>query len=271
MVKRALLVGINYRGTSSQLNGCINDVCMVRKFLIEHWNFPVDSIKLLTDDTSRKPTKQNILKHIGWLVKNAQKGDSLYFHYSGHGSWTYDKSGDEADGKDESIVPLDYKTAGMIIDDDLKKCLVDSIKHHGVNLTCIMDCCHSGTGIDLKYTLRCNSIYNSSDKPSKYNRDQWSSEYSLSEDSHYQRSKANVICLSGCDDDSVSSDAYIGGKYQGALTWGFLKVMKKNDYKIKYKRLLKDLRCLLKIKGYTQIPQMSFGRSINRFENTICL
>ena len=32
-MKNALLVGINYKGTNYQLNGCINDVTNMSKFL----------------------------------------------------------------------------------------------------------------------------------------------------------------------------------------------------------------------------------------------
>ena len=34
-MKRALLVGINYTGTDSALNGCINDISNINKFLLE--------------------------------------------------------------------------------------------------------------------------------------------------------------------------------------------------------------------------------------------
>ena len=48
-----------------------------------------------------------------WLVRGAQPNDSLFFHYSGHGSQTYDSDGDEVDGNDETICPVDYNSAGM--------------------------------------------------------------------------------------------------------------------------------------------------------------
>lgn len=57
---------------------------------------------------------------IKWLLKDARPDDSLFLHYSGHGGQTPDKDGDEEDGMDECICPVDYKSAGTIIDDDLK-------------------------------------------------------------------------------------------------------------------------------------------------------
>lgn len=41
---------------------------------------------ILTDDQQNamsQPTKQNILRAMHWLVKNARPNDSLFFHYSG--------------------------------------------------------------------------------------------------------------------------------------------------------------------------------------------
>ena len=56
--KKALIIGINYIGTSSRLNGCINDAKSIESYLKEN-NFT--NIKMLTDETIIKPTKINIL------------------------------------------------------------------------------------------------------------------------------------------------------------------------------------------------------------------
>lgn len=53
-------------------------------------------------------------------MQGAQPGDSLFWHFSGHGSQAEDTSGDEQGGKDDTICPADYASAGQIIDDDLK-------------------------------------------------------------------------------------------------------------------------------------------------------
>ena len=52
-----------------------------------------------------------------WLVYNAQPGDSLVFQYAGHGDQIPDEDKDEDDGLDEVILPMDHKTAGVIVDD----------------------------------------------------------------------------------------------------------------------------------------------------------
>ena len=50
------------------------------------------------------------------------------------------------------MVPLDYDTAGQIRDDDLYKVLVAGLKE-GVFATFIMDCCHSGSVLDLPFNF----------------------------------------------------------------------------------------------------------------------
>ena len=51
---------------------------------------------------------------------------TLFFHYSGHGSYIKDENGDEVDGKDECLCPIDYAYSGMIIDDEIKGILQNS-------------------------------------------------------------------------------------------------------------------------------------------------
>jgi hypothetical protein len=48
------------------------------------------------------------------------------------------------------LIPVDFKRAGQIVDDDILKMLVKPMRA-GVNVTVLMDCCHSGTVLDLPY------------------------------------------------------------------------------------------------------------------------
>ncbi len=45
------------------------------------------------------------MQAVQWLMTDQRQGDSLFFHFSGHGSQQYDRNGDEEDGKDETICP----------------------------------------------------------------------------------------------------------------------------------------------------------------------
>ncbi|KAJ3285135.1 Ca(2+)-dependent cysteine protease [Borealophlyctis nickersoniae] len=80
------------------------------------WKFAPNECLIMTDDQqdlNRIPTKANIFGRF----RGAQRGDAFFLHYSGHGSQEKDTHGEEAEGLDESIVPLDYETNGQIHDD----------------------------------------------------------------------------------------------------------------------------------------------------------
>ena len=50
------------------------------------------------------------------------------------------------------MIPLDFQRAGQIIDDDIYKRLVTQMPAN-VTVVVLMDCCHSGTALDLPYEI----------------------------------------------------------------------------------------------------------------------
>lgn len=92
-----------------------------------------------------------------WLVQGCQAGDSLVFHYSGHGSQQRNDTGDEIDGYDETLCPVDYQTQGMIVDDEINATIVRPLPL-GVKLHAIVDACHSGTVLDLPFLCRMERL-----------------------------------------------------------------------------------------------------------------
>ena len=129
--KRALLVGINYVNTPYQLNGCINDVINVANYLKGKGY----TSTIITDTTRVRATKNNILILFKQLLITSKPGDTCFFHYSGHGTNTVDKNGDENDNMDEQIVPCDFN---MILDDELKT-LVQKFLPVNVTLFALFD------------------------------------------------------------------------------------------------------------------------------------
>lgn len=152
--KRAVLVGINYTGHNpGELSGCHNDVINIGKYLNNCLGFDERNMRVLMDDNRHEePTASNIYRAMDWITSVSEPGDTVWFHYSGHGGRLVDDDGDEADGYDETLCPIDYEHAGQIRDDDLLKHLVKPMKQ-GVLMTCLMDCCHSGTVLDLPYNF----------------------------------------------------------------------------------------------------------------------
>ena len=72
-------------------------------------------------------------------------GDTLFFHFSGHGTQIPTDNPQETDGMDEAIVPTDMN---VILDDDLRVIVCKLAV--GAHFTMLADCCHSGTLLDHK-------------------------------------------------------------------------------------------------------------------------
>lgn len=236
--KKALLIGINYTGTSNELYGCINDVNCIKERISSNG---FTSIKTITDLTTTKPTRDNILKEFKSLLTNSQAGDLLYFLYSGHGSYDLDKNGDEADGYDELIVTSDLKG---ITDDEFKTIIQQNLKQD-VTLFAMFDSCFSGTMLDLRYQYMDSLNYD------KY-----------TENDKQSITIGNVFMISGCTDKQTSTDAVFNNKANGALTWSLLESLKQkpND---SWRELVKNMRNILKKSKYDQIPQFCSGSFVN--------
>jgi hypothetical protein len=155
---RALMIGINYVGhASGELSGCHNDVGNMKNYIKKVHGFEEQNITILMDDGKHEsPTKKNMIAGYKKIVSECKAGDALFLHYSGHGAKILDDDVDEEeDGYDEVLVPLDYQKKGMIRDDDLYEIIVKGMPA-GVHVVCLMDCCHSGTVLDLPYKFLPN-------------------------------------------------------------------------------------------------------------------
>jgi len=250
MAKKALLVGINDYKQINDLSGCVNDVTNVRDVLLKFYGYTVSDIRVLVD---ARATKDNIMARLKWLVKGAKKGDSLVFHYSGHGTRLRDRDGDELkDHMDEAICPWDTSwDGGLILDDDLYNAFKGLPA--GVQLEVILDSCHSGTGTrelmamkDMKIRflpppidIECRveeglklKTFASPEKP------------------------LNHVLWAGCKNNQTSADALIGATYNGAFTYYFCRHIRNTEGKIDRDELLKRIRASLRFEGYSQIPQL---------------
>ncbi|KFZ18906.1 hypothetical protein V501_00944 [Pseudogymnoascus sp. VKM F-4519 (FW-2642)] len=287
--RKALLIGINYFGQRGQLRGCINDVKNMSSYLFENFGYKREDMVILTDDLQNpmsQPTKQNILRAMHWLVKDARPNDALFFHYSGHGGQTKDLDGDEPDGYDEVIYPVDFRQVGHIVDDEMHRIMVTPLSP-GVRLTAIFDSCHSGTALDLPYIYSTQGILKEPNLAkeagqgllsviSSYSRGDMGGVASnvmgflkkaTSGDEAYNRtvatktSPADVVMWSGSKDDQTSADASIASQATGAMSWAFITAMKKNPQQ-SYVQLLNSIRDELATK-YTQKPQLSCSHPLN--------
>ncbi|XP_052176547.1 metacaspase-9 [Diospyros lotus] len=143
--RMAVLVGCNYPNTPHELHGCINDVVAMRAVLIGRFGFDRTHVELLTDSPGSPvmPTGANIKKALSRMVEQAQPGDVLFFHYSGHGTRVPSPWPAHPFKQDEAIVPCDFN---LITDVDFRQ-LVNRLPA-GATFTILSDSCHSGGLID---------------------------------------------------------------------------------------------------------------------------
>eukprot|EP01062_Namystynia_karyoxenos_P065931 TRINITY_DN59984_c0_g1_i1.p1 TRINITY_DN59984_c0_g1~~TRINITY_DN59984_c0_g1_i1.p1 ORF type:complete len:465 (+),score=160.59 TRINITY_DN59984_c0_g1_i1:95-1396(+) len=207
--RRALLIGINYtgQGPDIELDGCANDALRMQDFLARRqppWPTTPQHMRVLLNE---RATRVAIIEGMKWLVWGARPGDSLFFFFAGHGSQTPDLDGDEDDGLDETILPVDFRDPeqGHILDDLIWGIMVKPLPT-GCRLTCVMDCCHSGTGMDLPYGLTTTAR-----DWQRYQNGQAIEHQSLQPLSElevrHRSSSGDVLLFSGCCDDQTSSDS----------------------------------------------------------------
>ena len=102
----------------------------------------LDGVGLLINEEA---TKENIRKAFEELKLKSKPGDEIFIYWSGHGSSCADTGGDEADGRDEFLIPNDGNAADaertMVLDDELGRWI---LALDGRKVTLIIDACHSG-------------------------------------------------------------------------------------------------------------------------------
>jgi hypothetical protein len=284
-IRKALLVGINSYPVKP-LRGCINDVKQMNDLLKSFFGFAeIDIRKLLDKDA----TMSSIETGLEWLAQGGPDSDAVrVFHFSGHGSYKADQNGDEPDGRDECLVPVDFQTTGFLTDDALKV-LYDSFPRAG-NLTLIMDSCHSGSvqkdieqdilfkflpipqeeqeriaiaakkfSIDRReFVYKEINTLRGQDLPDDELHKKVTYLIDLFEKSRFGdiRVRDANILLAACKSDQSSADAYISGDYHGAFTYFLCEAIYEANGQITYRDLAKQTDQKLYGGGFLQVPQL---------------
>lgn len=142
ILQKALVVGVSdYAGRGNDLTG-INLDANRMKSIFSKWGFDV---KELQNSLTLEQTLDS-------YAKTLTADDVFIFYYSGHGSFTYDKSGDEDDDRDEMIVLSDSNTNLYLLDDKINL-MLNKIKARKL---IIFDSCNSGTA--TKIALRTKEV-----------------------------------------------------------------------------------------------------------------
>lgn len=252
-------MGINYAGTESELKGCINDVKNVRRMLLGRAYAETDITELL----EKQATRVAILREFRALLESG--ADRMFFAYSGHGGYelcererrkraaalakTAARESGEQDARDETLVPYDYRSKGEIVDNELRAMIVAAALPERVQLVALFDCCHSGSGLDLAYTLTLHP------KPPPA--------FSLRKNRAYPITSATVILLSGCEDAQTSADTREDGENQGAMTFSLLEVLRSHadsPSSPSWRDVYVGVRNKLAEHHYSQVPCLTAGK-----------
>ncbi|KAK4687534.1 metacaspase-1, partial [Tremellales sp. Uapishka_1] len=236
--RKALLIGINYIGTAHELKGCINDSRSVEQFICERYGYDLSDIVLLTDeaqDPRQIPTRDNIIRAMEWLVQDACKDDSLFFHYSGHGTNQADLDGDEDDGYDEGQTSSIEASQGLL----------------GAGMAYFK----GDTDGALKDLFGiAKSAYGENQAEEMTRRT--------------KTSPADVIMWSGCEDSQTNADTQEAGKATGAMSFAFITALTKYPRQ-SYQQLLVTIREEMQGR-YTQKPQLSACHPIDTSLEFVC-
>lgn len=284
--KKALLFGLNYRGTNNELYGCINDVVHLQEYLSGR-GFQVETC---TDDTQEKPTRSIIIAKTLAFLTSLGPTDVGFLWYSGHGSIVSGKN---------AWVPLDYSTSGFLMENAFES-VIKSVRS-GCRLFIGSDSCYSGSMFDIRYDVEPNGTI-ASELARQVAREQRASvpdgivglasdipkqdvtvshtkglpfeavvqaranitNYALY-DTRKIISNAHVVFLSGCRDNQTSADAYMENKSQGAMTWAFLRACRTTVTEGASLGMLQDLMRSALRGRFSQVPQISFGGPLSPF------
>lgn len=229
--KRAFLVGISHYDTAltsyqwNNING-MEDVNLLSSPLKKQ-GF------VLTTLLDEQATFANITHQLSLFVDKTKKGDIVYLHFSTHGQPVEDLNGDEEDGWDEAIVPIDaykiykkgtYEGKKHLIDDQLNQYVTklrEKIGNTGF-LYVVIDACHAGTssrgnddvvrGTNVGFTYN-NKVF----RPTTIKK------------SHYKidasAKQANVMFMEACRPDQINMEIKIGGKRYGPLSYNIAQTL----------------------------------------------
>lgn len=229
--KRAFMVGISHYDTAltgyqwNNING-VEDINLLSPILKKQGFY----LTMLLDEQA---TYQNITNQLSTFTNQTKKGDIVYLHFSAHGQPVEDLNGDEEDGWDEAIVPIDayknykkgvYEGKKHLLDDQLNtyiKKLRTKIGTTGF-LYVIIDACHAGTssrandetirGTKVGFTYN-NKVF----KPSTQKK------------SHYKveatPKMSHVIYLEACRPDQVNMEIKVDGKQYGPLSYNIAQAL----------------------------------------------
>ena len=252
--KRAFMVGISNYDTAltgyqwNNING-VEDVNLISPILKKQGFY----LLTLLDEQA---TFDNITRQLSAFVSKTKKGDVVYLHFSTHGQPVEDQNGDEKDGWDEAIVPIDaykiykkgtYEGKKHLLDDQLNKYVVKLREKIGPSgmLYVVIDACHAGTSSRANdETVRGTKVgFTANNKVFKP---------SITKKSHYKIEAstkwANVLFIEACRPDQVNREVKVGSKSYGPLSYNIAQALSVKPISLNAKDFIEAIKASI-LKG----------------------
>lgn len=227
--QRALIIALSdYNEATTGWNPihADNDANILRKTL-ELIGFRPDRISLITNEHG---TKSAIEKRVEQFIQTVRPGEFVYMHISAHGQQLRDDDGDEADGYDEAMVPLDaprdrFKVPGYRgenhIRDDAIRLWIQAIRERAGNQGRVLfvgDFCHSGSATRGIQPIRGTPL------TLEGKRVAYSGEKTM-ESFESQRNLADLFCMFAASPNESNAEINVGNTYYGSLTYSVCKTL----------------------------------------------
>lgn len=253
--KYALCIGNNYPGTNAELAGCVNDALDWSDLLVSS-GYEVRTII--------ECPKEDAVLALGEMVDKAGWGDRVVFTYSGHGSWVWDRDGDEADRRDECLVMADYARGGLLLDDEIQKVFLGL--RTGVGALFLSDSCHSGTvhraaNLGHKDLGRPRFL-----SPAAFTEFSEQQARLLEVQTSTKEVRQSSSLVSGCEDAQYSYDAWFDGRANGAFTRAALD---NYAYGQSLNSWFKRIRAELPSEWYPQSPVLTAANAYRKYTRAI--
>ncbi|WP_319457605.1 MULTISPECIES: caspase family protein [unclassified Mycobacterium] len=239
--RRSLHIGLNrvdpaqYGGWDGALSGCVNDANAMRDVAVGRGFTPA----LLIDEHA---TIAAVRDRLDAAAAELDADDFFFLTYSGHGGQVADLTGDERDSFDETWCLYDTE----LVDDSLFGALCTFKR--GVRVFVMSDSCHSET-VTRGRRPRSRAAERPGHKAKLAPLEATAAEFAKNRDVYAAQSTwwepqplvpkdadANVVLISGCQDQQTSMD----GPVNGAFTTAFLQVWT-SDYRKSYQELRNDI------------------------------
>lgn len=235
---------------------------------LHHHGFVDENILIIQDSVA---TKAGIISAIQKITRDAEKGDILVVHYSGHGQQMWDKDGDELDGKDESIVPYnapmkfiknEYEGENHLRDDELEILFGDLRAKLGSegSLTVIFDACHSGTatrGGGMAPSRGTTEFMGPSDWPGKPGKDKGTMNMKPKTRGAGETDLAPMVLFSGASASQLNYETYDeDGNTVGSLSYTISKVLLNANKTSTYREIFDQVRIEMSVITPRQTPQV---------------